>query len=116
MYLAQVVTVASASDVRRLGDLLARQPSLRLTVCPLGPADPAALRSLGERIELCATADTSLPLLRTGEIRRHIAAHEARFGRANGFMPPHLAYSHHLAEIVADLGYRWILVDDRRTR
>ena len=114
MYLAQLVTVASASDVRQVGDLLARRPGLRLTVCPL--ADISALPQ--GRIERCATAESQTPLahLRASEIRRLIAAHEARFGRAAGFLPPHLAFSHHLAEVVAELGYRWIAVDDRRTR
>ena len=114
MYLAQVVTVTSAKDVRQVGDLLARRPSLRLTLCPSGAVDLSALPR--DRIELCATAETPLPLLRGSEIRRLIAAHEARFGRADGFLPPELAYSHHVAEVVAELGYRWILVDDRRTR
>src|SRR5690349_5883553 len=119
MYLAQVVTVESALEVARVSDLLARRPELRLTVCPImGSLDPATLDALGDRIERCATADSLslLPSLRAGEIRRLIAAHEARFGRARGFMPPGLAYSHHLAEIVAEQGYRWILVDDRRAR
>ena len=116
MYLAQVVTVTSASDVQRVGDLLARRPSLRLTVCPIGAIDLSALPR--DRVELCATADTQtlLPFLRASEMQRLIAAHEARFGRAAGFLPPQLAYSHHVAEVVAELGYRWILVDDRRTR
>jgi len=113
MYLAQVLLLKRPADVRRLSELLAERPSLRLTVCPSGNVElPPKLRA---RVEMCATGmpGAILPLLRANDIRRLVSAHENRFGRAEGFCPPELAYSHHVAEVVAELGYRWILVDER---
>jgi len=113
MYLAQVLLLSRQAEVHRVSELLAERPSLRLTICPTGNVElPASLR---ERVEICATATPGaiLPLLRGSDIRRLVRPHEQRFGRAEGFYPPELAYSHHVAEVVADLGYRWILVDER---
>src|SRR5262252_2600400 len=98
MYLAQVLLLKRPADVRRLSELLAERPSLRLTVCPSGNVElPPKLRA---RVEMCATGmpGAILPLLRANDIRRLVSAHENRFGRAEGFCPPELAYSHHVAE------------------
>lgn len=81
------------------------------------------LRTLLERgqIELTASAKYHplLPMLSDEEIIRQIElnneTHLKYFGPAykpKGFFPPEMAFSKHVAEVVAKQGYEWIIVDE----
>ena len=81
------------------------------------------LRRLTERgqIEMTASAmyHPILPLIPRSEMIRQIKlnteVNRKYFGDAYkpvGFFPPEMCYSKDVAQIVADLGYRWIIVDE----
>ncbi len=60
-----------------------------------------------------------LPFLPDNEIVRQIKlneeTHKKYFGdlyKPKGFFPPEMAFTKHIAEIAADLGYEWIIVDE----
>lgn len=73
------------------------------------------------QIELTGSAKYHplLPFLPKDEVVRQIKLNEETlakyFGglwRRGGFFPPEMAFSKELGEIVAELGYRWIIVDE----
>ncbi|MFA5375454.1 MAG: polysaccharide deacetylase family protein [Dehalococcoidia bacterium] len=81
------------------------------------------LRRLAERgqIEMTASAmyHPILPLIPRSEMIRQIKLNteinRKYFGdvyKPVGFFPPEMCYSRDVAQIVADLGYRWIIVDE----
>ena len=81
------------------------------------------LRRLAERgqIEMTASAmyHPILPLIPRSEMVRQIKlnteVNRKYFGdvyKPVGFFPPEMCYSRDVAQIVADLGYRWIIVDE----
>lgn len=81
------------------------------------------LRQLLERgqIELTASAKYHplLPMLPDEEIVRQIElnneTHAKYFGPAyqpKGFFPPEMAFSRHVADVVAKRGYEWVIVDE----
>lgn len=89
-----------------------------------GCADVIAdIRTLLERgqIELTASAKyhALLPFLPVKEIQRQVRlnneSHRKYFGEAyqpKGFFPPEMAYSPAVAQIVADMGFDWMIVDE----
>lgn len=73
------------------------------------------------QIEMTASAKFHplLPMLPDEEIIRQIElnneTHKKYFGdlyQPKGFFPPEMAFSRHVAEVVAGLGYKWIIVDE----
>jgi predicted glycosyl hydrolase (DUF1957 family) len=81
------------------------------------------LRRLAERgqIEMTASAmyHPILPLIPRSEMIRQInlntEVNRKYFGdiyKPAGFFPPEMCYSRDVAHIVADLGYRWIIIDE----
>ncbi|MBI4499314.1 MAG: hypothetical protein HY689_15620 [Chloroflexi bacterium] len=83
----------------------------------------AGLRELAEdgRVEFTGSAmyHAILPLLPRSEIERQIALNEETnrryFGpvyRPSGFFPPEMCYSPAVAEVVAAMGFRWVIVDE----
>lgn len=83
----------------------------------------ADIRTLLEReqIELTASAKyhALLPYLPREEVKRQIRlnneSHRRYFGEAykpRGFFPPEMAFSPELAQVVADEGFEWIIVDE----
>lgn len=81
------------------------------------------LRQLAERGQLEFTASAKyhpfLPLIPASEIRRQIElnteTNRRYFGdiyRPTGFFPPEMGYSRAVADVVRDLGFRWIVVDE----
>lgn len=81
------------------------------------------LKKLLERgqIELTASAKYHplLPMLPDEEIIRQVElnneTHRRYFGemyKPKGFFPPEMAFSKHVAEVVAKMGYEWIIVDE----
>lgn len=73
------------------------------------------------QIELTASAKFHplLPMLPDDEIIRQIElnteTHQKFFGdlyQPKGFFPPEMAFSKHVAEVVARQGYQWIIVDE----
>ncbi len=81
------------------------------------------LRQLLEdgKVELTASAKYHplLPKLPEKEIKRQIeldiATHKKYFGdfyKPRGFFPPEMAYNRKLAEVVAELGFEWIIAEE----
>ncbi len=81
------------------------------------------IRQLLERGQLELTGSAMyhplLPMLPDDEVIRQIelntATHRKYFGdlyQPKGFFPPEMAFSKHVAEIVAKLGYEWIIADE----
>jgi alpha-amylase/alpha-mannosidase (GH57 family) len=73
------------------------------------------------RVEFTASAKYHpiLPLIPDDEIRRQIElnteTNRKYFGDSynpTGFFPPEMCYSEHIAKIVKELGYKWIIVDE----
>ncbi|MDD3013005.1 MAG: polysaccharide deacetylase family protein [Candidatus Gastranaerophilales bacterium] len=73
------------------------------------------------RIEFTASAKYHpiLPLLPDKEIKRQIElnteTNRKYFGdnySPTGFFPPEMCYSEHIAKIIKDLGYKWIIIDE----
>lgn len=124
----------TAESYRRLIQGLLENPDARLTMNINGVLDELldmhgehdvldGLRELLKRgqIELTASAKYHplLPMLPDDEIIRQVElnneTHEKYFGdlyRPRGFFPPEMAFSKHVAEVVAKLGYEWIIVDE----
>lgn len=74
-----------------------------------------------EKLELTGSAKYHplLPFLPDNEIVRQIKlneeTHKKYFGdlyKPNGFFPPEMAFTKHIAEIAANLGYKWIIADE----
>lgn len=81
------------------------------------------LRQLAERgqVELTGSAiyHPILPLIPATEMRRQIElntqVNRHYFGEVyapQGFSPPEMCYSYEVAQMVANMGYRWIIVDE----
>jgi hypothetical protein len=81
------------------------------------------LRDMAERGQIEFTGSAMyhpiLPLIPRDEIIRQIRlnseVNERYFGevyRPAGFFPPEMCYSHEVAQVVAELGFRWIVVDE----
>lgn len=81
------------------------------------------IRQLMERGQLELTGSAMyhplLPMLPDDEIIRQIelntATHRKYFGNnfnPRGFFPPEMAFSKHVAEVVAKLGYEWVIADE----
>lgn len=81
------------------------------------------IRELAERgqIELTASAKFHpfLPLMPAEEIRRQIelntATNKKYFGEAfhpQGFFPPEMGYSRTVADVVRDMGFKWLIIDE----
>lgn len=104
--------------------------TLNLTGCLLEKLDKLGFNDLiadikllsdKKRIELSETAayHPILPLLSEGEIKNNIEANRKILKKilgenfcAQGFFPPELAYNAKLAKIIADFGYKWIVLDE----
>ncbi|MFA5366885.1 MAG: polysaccharide deacetylase family protein [Dehalococcoidia bacterium] len=128
------VRKAAGECYRKLVDILSRNQCTRITLNinaslteqldRYGLRDVIdGLRRLAERgqIELTASAmyHPILPLLPRSEMVRQIKlnteVNRKYFGDAykpSGFFPPEMCYSKDVAHIVADLGYRWIIIDE----
>lgn len=83
----------------------------------------AGIRELAERgqIELTASAKFHpfLPLMPAEEIRRQVKlnteTNKKYFGQAydpKGFFPPEMGYSRAVADVVHDLGFEWLIIDE----
>ncbi len=81
------------------------------------------LRQLAERGQLEFTASAKyhpfLPLIPASEIRRQVElnteTNRCYFGdvyQPKGFFPPEMGYSRAVADVVRDLGFQWIVVDE----
>lgn len=81
------------------------------------------LRDLAERGQIEFTGSAMyhpiLPLIPRDEIIRQVRlnseVNQRYFGEAYrpvGFFPPEMCYSHEVAQTVAELGFRWIIVDE----
>jgi hypothetical protein len=81
------------------------------------------LRELAERGQIEFTGSAMyhpiLPLIPKGEVIRQIKlnseVNQRYFGevyKPTGFFPPEMCYSYEVAQTVADLGFRWIIVDE----
>jgi len=124
----------TAESYRRLVEGLLAHPDARVTININGILDEL-LEANGEidvleglktllargQIELTASAKYHplLPMLPDEEIIRQIElnneTHKKYFGdlyKPHGFFPPEMAFSKHVAEVVAKQGYQWIVVDE----
>ena len=128
------VRKAAGECYRKLVDILSRNQCTRITLNinasltdqldRYGMQDVIhGLRRLAERgqVEMTASAmyHPILPLLPRSEMVRQIKlnteVNRKYFGDAykpSGFFPPEMCYSKDVAHIVAELGYRWIIVDE----
>lgn len=81
------------------------------------------LRKLAERGQIEFTASAKyhpfLPLIPESEIRRQIELNNETnrhyFGdvyQPKGFFPPEMGYSRKVADVVRDMGYQWIIIDE----
>ncbi len=124
----------TAESYRRLVQGLLEHPTARVTININGILDELldangehdvidGLRELLRRgqIELTASAKYHplLPMLPDDEIIRQVElnneTHKKYFGdlyKPIGFFPPEMAFSTHVAEVVAKMGYKWIIVDE----
>ena len=119
---------------RRLVDILTRRPEARLTLninaCLTQQLDRYGLhdvidglRALAERGQIEFTGSGMyhpiLPLIPPSEMRRQVElnteANRRFFGQAyrpQGLFPPEMCYSFQVAQVAADLGFRWLIVDE----
>lgn len=124
----------TAESYRRLVQGMLEHPEARVTININGILDELldqngegdvldGLKELLRRgqIELTASAKYHplLPMLPDEEIIRQVElnndTHKKYFGdlyKPRGFFPPEMAFSKHVAEVVAKLGYEWIIVDE----
>lgn len=124
----------TAESYRRIVRGLLEHPQARVTLNINGILDELldqngehdVLEGLAEllrrgQIELTASAKYHplLPMLPDEEIIRQIElnneTHKKYFGdlyKPRGFFPPEMAFSKHVAEVVARQGYEWIIVDE----
>lgn len=131
---AEIIRRVTTEAYRPLLNILERHPEVRITLNITGSLinQLASLglhsvldrfRALVERhqVELVGSAmyHAILPLLPDTEIRRQIQLQEdilqKYFGpvyKPQGFFPPEMAYSEKLEPILAEFGYRWVIVDE----
>ena len=124
----------AGESYRRIVQGLLEHPNARLTLNINGILDELldqhgehdvldGIKELLQRgqIELTASAKYHplLPTLSDAEIIRQIElnneTHKKYFGdlyQPKGFFPPEMAFSKHVAEVVAGQGYKWIIVDE----
>lgn len=124
----------TAESYRRIVNGLLEHPDAKVTININGILDELldangehdvidGLRELLRRgqIELTASAKFHplLPMMPDDEIIRQIElnneTHQKYFGdlyQPRGFFPPEMAFSKHVAEVVAKAGYEWIIVDE----
>ena len=123
----------TAESYRPLVQGLLANPNIRLTLnvntvlCDLwvqyGHQDVIdGIRTLVTRgqVELTGSAKFHplLPKMPKEEIKRQILLNEEGLqkyfgiGRPNGFFPPEMAYDRYVAEVVAEMGYEWILAEE----
>lgn len=124
----------AAESYRKLVRGLLEHPAAKVTLNINGVLDELleqngeidiidGLRELLKRgqIEMTASAKYHplLPMLPDDEIIRQIElnneTHKKYFGdlyQPKGFFPPEMAFSKHVAEVVAQQGYEWIIVDE----
>lgn len=124
----------TAESYRRIIQGLLAHPDAKVTININGVLDELldqngehdVLEGLAEllrrgQIELTASAKFHplLPMLPDDEIIRQIElnneTHKKYFGdlyKPRGFFPPEMAFSKHVAEVVAKQGYEWIIVDE----
>ena len=130
----EVTRRVTAEAYRKLVALLRAAPQARVTLNISGCLTEqlarwdggdvlAGLRELAEegRLELTGSAmyHPILPLLPRSEMERQITLNEATnrhyFGaayRPAGFFPPEMCYSPEGGEVVEQMGFRWILMDE----
>lgn len=128
------VKKVAAESYRPLVAGLLRHPNARVTININGVLDELleangqvdvldGLRELLRRgqIELTSSAKFHplLPMMPDHEIERQVKlndeTHRRYFGdlyKPRGFFPPEMAFSKHVAEVVARMGYQWIIVDE----
>lgn len=131
---AEIIRRVSAEAYQPLLDILEHHPKLHITINITGSLieQLAALglqtildrfRALVEQhqVELVGSAmyHAILPLLPVTEIRRQIQMQEdilqRYFGPAykpGGFFPPEMAYHEKLEPLLAEFGYRWVILDE----
>jgi predicted glycosyl hydrolase (DUF1957 family) len=130
----EIVRKVTDECYRKLVEILSQAPSARVTLninaCLTEQLDRyglgdviEGLRSLAERDQIEFTGSAMyhpiLPLIPRSEMVRQIelntAVNRKYFGdvyNPKGFFPPEMCYSQEVAQVVADLGYRWIIVDE----
>ncbi|MCL5263989.1 MAG: hypothetical protein M1343_02135 [Chloroflexi bacterium] len=130
----EIVRKVTDESYRKLVDVLDQFPSAKITLNINGSLTEQlaryrlidviqGFRRLAERgqVEFTGSAiyHPILPLIPEREIRRQIelntALNRSFFGEVynpQGFFPPEMCYSRRVAEIVADMGYKWIIVDE----
>jgi len=130
----EIVRKVTDECYRKLVEILSQAPSARVTLninaCLTEQLDRyglgdviEGLRSLAERGQIEFTGSAMyhpiLPLIPRSEMVRQIelnnTVNRKYFGdvyNPKGFFPPEMCYSHEVAQVVADLGYRWIIVDE----
>src|SRR3990170_755493 len=118
---------------RKLVDILLGHPQARVTLninaCLTEQLDRYGLhdvidglRALAERHQIEFTGSAMyhpiLPLIPPAEMRRQIElnteVNRRYFGDAyapQGLFPPEMCYSFQVAQVAADLGFRWLIVD-----
>jgi alpha-amylase/alpha-mannosidase (GH57 family) len=119
---------------RKLVDILLRHPQARVTLninaCLTEQLDKYGLhdiinglRTLAERgqIELTGSAmyHPILPLIPASEMRRQVElnteVNRRYFGDVyapQGFFPPEMCYSFEVAQVLAEMGFRWVIGDE----
>ena len=130
----EVVIEAAEKSYKKIVSALKKNPNTKFTLnlsgCLLeklarlgyhGLISDIKLLNDKKQIELTGTAafHPILPLMTEGEIRRSIEINQAIlkifFGKnfhAEGFFLPELAYSAKAAKVIADLGFKWIVLDE----
>ncbi|MFQ5893326.1 MAG: hypothetical protein ACE5H5_03340, partial [Nitrospinota bacterium] len=130
----EIVNQVARECYRPLVEILQAHPHGRLTLninaCLTEHLDRCGhgdilegLKALAEQGQIEFTGSAKyhpiLPLIPPTEMERQIELNEATnrayFGEAyrpEGFFPPEMCYSRAVAEAVAKLGYRWIIVDE----
>jgi len=130
----EIVRKVTDECYRKLVEILSQAPSASITLninaCLTEQLDRyglgdvvEGLRSLAERgqIEFAGSAmyHPILPLIPRSEmvwqIELNTKVNRKYFGdvyNPKGFFPPEMCYSYDVAQVVADLGYRWIIVDE----
>jgi len=130
----EIVRKVTDECYRKLVEILSQAPSARVTLninaCLTEQLDRyglgdviEGLRSLAQRGQIEFTGSAMyhpiLPLIPRSEMVRQIelntTVNRKYFGdvyNPKGFFPPEMCYSHDVAQVVADLGYRWIIVDE----
>ena len=130
----EIVEQVAAESYRTLITVLERFPdakvTLNVTACLTEQLDRhglgdviAGIRALAERgqVELTGSAKYHpiLPLIPEDEVRRQIElnteTNRAFFGdvyQPRGFFPPEMAISRRVLEIIAEMGFTWVIADE----